>query len=365
MPGGEIRRITAWVAVVAVAVGAGHVSQALTQNDTSSDANPFSQAQNETSSDANPFSQAQNETSPLPALTNNATESLANPFSQNADADGSKICCCQVSNSSSYSAFQYQDPATAPSECCCGEPGQECPDLCASSNFTSVCGSGQVCGILLLMAALVGTLAITICITGVFLARRRRQRNATDQFLTSFSQSGRATVQQANIVRIPDEQLKDLLIKDVDMDENRGSADPQAEVDEEQGGVRQVECPICLEPVEHQVVSEFPCGHTCCRGCRDDLVHHSSRVVNASTVAILCPLCRKLAVAPSPVNESRRSRQQVILVQALVDEGQVEAETTAPPSNEQGDGPSETQDASETIPTVREDGSNDPVPRST
>ncbi len=325
--------LPAWVApLAAVALAARQMSQ--------------TRAQNETLSDANPFSQARNETSPLPAM-NNGTESLANPFADDVDGS-SKICCCQLANSSSYSAFKYQDPATAPSECCCGEPGQECPDLCASSTYTSVCGSGQVCGILLLMAALVGTLAITICITGVFLARRRRQRNSTDQFLTSFSQSGRGPVQQVNIVRIPDEQLKDLEVKDVG-------------IDEEQGALGQAECPICLETVEHQVVSEFPCGHACCRGCRDDLVRHSSRVVNASTVAILCPLCRKLAVAPSPVGGSRR-RQQVILVQSQVDEGRVDADAVSI-----NDGISATQDASAVNPTVRVDGGeqNQPVQRST
>ena len=318
-----------------------------------------------------PQSRAQNETSTALVAANNNNNNNnngtdANPFSQ--DDDGAKICCCQLSNTSSYSAFEYQDPSTAPSECCCGAPGVDCPDSCASSSFSSVCGSGQVCGILLLMAALVGTLAITICITGVFLARRRRQRHNTDQFLMSLSQSGRASVQQVNIVRIPDEQLKDLEIKDIDIEENLGSADPHGRVDEEQGGVRQAECPICLEPVEHQVVSEFPCGHTCCRGCRDDLVHHSSRIVNASTVAILCPLCRKLAVAPSPAGASRRSRQQVVLVQSVVDERRVEAEATeeALTRSDDGDGASATRDADEANPTTLEDNGQhqQTVPRS-
>jgi hypothetical protein len=337
------RRITAWVAlvaVVAVVLAAGQASQA--------------RAQNETSSDANPFSPARDESSPLPS-TNNGTESPVNPFAD--DAAGSKICCCLLASSSSYSAFAYEDPATAPPNCCCGEPGVDCPDSCASSTYSSVCGSGQVCGILLLMAALVGTLAITICITGVFLARRRRQRNSTDQFLTSLSRPGRGPV-LVNIVRIPDEQLKDLEIKDID-------------VDEEQGGLGQAECPICLETVGHQVVSEFPCGHMCCRGCRDDLVRHSSRVVNASTVAILCPLCRKMAVAPSLVGG--RGRRQVILVQSQVqadaeqaDAEQADAEQADAEQADAvsiNDGTSAAQDASETNPISRvEVGGSEPNP---
>jgi hypothetical protein len=288
-----------------------------------------------------PHSRAQNDTNA--ALDTNGTVGSSstdvNPFSQD---DGTKICCCQLANSTSYAAYQYQDPMTAPSECCCGTPGEDCPDLCESTSFSSVCGSGQVCGILLLMAALVGTLAVTICITGVFLARRRRQRNNLDQFFTAAAQAGQPAIQHVSIVRIPDEQLKDLEIKDKDMDEYRGSSDQNSSVDEEMGNLPQTECPICLEPVEHQVVSEFPCGHTCCRGCRDDLIHHSSRVVNASTVAILCPLCRKLAVAPSPARGfgSRGSRQQVIVVQSIVDERRADAEADeeALTMNENDDG---------------------------
>ena len=171
-----------------------------------------------------------------------------------------------------------------------------------------------------------------------------------------------------NIVRIPDEQLKDLEIKDID-------------VDEEQGGLGQAECPICLETVGHQVVSEFPCGHMCCRGCRDDLVRHSSRVVNASTVAILCPLCRKMAVAPSLVGG--RGRRQVILVQSQVqadaeqadaeqadaeqaDAEQADAEQADAEQADAvsiNDGTSAAQDASETNPISRvEVGGSEPNP---
>lgn len=271
---------------------------------------------------------AQNDTATTndaPMATSSPSNDTANPFDDTTS--DARICCCQLSNSTSYSAFVYQE--YAPPECCCGVPGTDCPDLCrTSSSFSSVCGSGQVCGVLLLMAALIGTLAVTICITGVFLARRRRQRAHLQQFFLAGGQAGGAgigSVQRINVVQIPDEQLKDLEIKDKELEDvslptptsHHGSS-----VDEEQGrgAMLQTECPICLEPIEHRIVSEFPCGHTCCRGCRDDLVYHSSRVVNASTVAILCPLCRKLAVAPSPAGGVARresSQQQIIVIRPV------------------------------------------------
>lgn len=297
-------------------------------------------AQNDTSTtdSANPFvaSNATEREATAGDVPLNVTEvGSANPFSPEGEDD--RICCCQINNSTQYNAYQYQE--FAPPECCCGSPGVDCPDVCGNTGFSSVCGSGQVCGVLLLMAALIGTLAVTICVTGVFLARRRRQRANVDQFFLAGGQAGQnggagGSLQRVNIVQIPDEQLKDLEIKDKDLDavatgdsgdsgEAGVSGDP---VDEERGEGReaehtvQTECPICLEPIEHRVVSEFPCGHSCCRACRDDLVHHSSRVVNASTVAILCPLCRKLAVAPSPSGVSRRGSsrgQQIIVIQTI------------------------------------------------
>lgn len=154
-----------------------------------------------------------------------------------------------------------------------------------STTFTSVCGNGQVCGILLLMSALVGTLVITICITGVFLARRRRMRNmGLEQVIQANRQNSHISRPGVRMVQIPSDQLKELYIS---------SPKTSSENDTD-------ECPICLDTVRMHVDtwSCFPCGHGCCKPCAGDLLRHSSRRVNRTTVAVLCPLCRKLAVAP-------------------------------------------------------------------
>lgn len=201
------------------------------------------------------------------------------------------ICCCPI-GAGQYRAYKYEYPP--PSAGCCCNTTDVCT-LCSESNaFGSVCGSGQVCGILLLMSALIGTLAVTICVTGVFMARRRRQRRVTlDQFVSGHVPASQANRPSVQMIEIPNDQLKEIHIKQVPENEENGEAK---------------ECPICLDtvPVHTGIWSEFPCGHGSCTLCVNDLLRHSSRRVNSNTVAVLCPLCRTLAVAEmSSDNEPR------------------------------------------------------------
>jgi hypothetical protein len=221
---------------------------------------------------------------------------------QESDSPFDLICCCPTT-SGTYQSFQYENPPPAPT-CCCNTT-DVCTQCSGQTSFSSVCGSGQICGILLLMAALIGTLALTICVTGVFLARRRRGRRVTlDQFMTGGTVSartssiGRPAVQ---MIQIPADQLKEIYIKQVAHDPEH-ARDPR-------------ECPICLDtvPVTTGIWSQFPCGHGSCTMCVNDLLRHSSRRVNERTVAVLCPLCRTLAVAPmGEDNEPQIEMQEVV-----------------------------------------------------
>ena len=207
---------------------------------------------------------------------------FSNQTASNSSSD--LICCCPVGGGL-YRAFDYEEPS--PSVSCCCNTTDVCTECSQTDSFNSVCGSGQVCGILLLMATLIGTLAVTICVTGVFLTRRRRLRNATlDQFVSgSTAVGGLQQVQRSQIVNISEDQLKELYI---------------TQVPEGSHGGEIKECPICLDsvPVENGIWSTFPCGHGSCTICVNDLLRHSSRRVNSTTAAVLCPLCRTLAVAP-------------------------------------------------------------------
>lgn len=213
------------------------------------------------------------------------------------------VCCCPV-GSGQYKSYEYVDPP--PSDSCCCDTTSVCTQCSESDSFNSVCGSGQVCGILLLMATLIGTLALTICVTGVFLARRRRQRNATlDQFVSGVMASGSPQIQRDQVINISEDQLKELYITQVPQGEHRGEIK---------------ECPICLDsvPVENGIWSTFPCGHGSCTICVNDLLRHSSRRVNSTTSAVLCPLCRTLAVAP--MDGSNEPRIQIHDVNEDIDE---------------------------------------------
>lgn len=208
---------------------------------------------------------------------------FSNQSASNDSSIDELVCCCPVGGGQ-YRSFDYEYPA--PSASCCCNSTDICTLCSQSESFNSVCGSGQVCGILLLMATLIGTLAVTICVTGVFLARRRRQRNATlDQFVSPSTTPGGQPVQRTQMLHISEDQLKELYI---------------AQVPEGEHGGEIKECPICLDsvPVENGIWSRFPCGHGSCTMCVNDLLRHSSRRVNATTAAVLCPLCRTLAVAP-------------------------------------------------------------------
>jgi hypothetical protein len=214
---------------------------------------------------------------------------------QSNDSSSDLVCCCPVGGGQ-YRPFDYEFPS--PSASCCCNTTDVCTQCSSSESFNSVCGSGQVCGILLLMATLIGTLAVTICVTGVFLARRRRQRNATlDQFVSVSTASGVQHARRSQILNISEDQLKELYIAQV----------PEGEHVEE---IK--ECPICLDsvPVENGIWSIFPCGHGSCTICVNDLLRHSSRRVNSTTCAVLCPLCRTLAVAPTGEQNEPRIRVQ-------------------------------------------------------
>jgi len=208
---------------------------------------------------------------------------------------------------------EYQQPE--PAGCCCGTVSECCPQ---ESDFGVVCGSGQVCGILLLMSALVGTLVVAVCVTGVFLARRRRRHSALDLIIQSSRAQG-AQIQRpgSQMIQIPNDQLDELYI-----------GKPKAA---EEGEAK--ECPICLDSVcvDDATWAAFPCGHGCCQPCAEDLLKHSSRQVNATTVAVLCPLCRKLAVAPKGDHTGSTGHIHVVSIEEE-HEGQ-----TSPPDAQQQD----------------------------
>lgn len=247
---------------------------------------------------------------------------------QTSNSSSDLICCCPVGGGL-YRAFDYEDPS--PSVSCCCNTTDVCTECSQSESFNSVCGSGQVCGILLLMATLIGTLAVTICVTGVFLTRRRRQRNATlDQFVSgSTAVGGLQQVQRSQIVNISEDQLKELYITQV----------PEGNI-----GGEIKECPICLDsvPVENGIWSTFPCGHGSCTICVNDLLRHSSRRVNSTTAAVLCPLCRTLAVAPMGEDnephihvqdvddDEEQQRDEEQTVDAVEDDGQNVQSTPEP-----------------------------------
>jgi len=120
------------------------------------------------------------------------------------------------------------------------------------------------------------------------------------------------------MIQISDDQLEELYI-----------GKPKAA---EEGETK--ECPICLDSVcvDDATWAAFPCGHGCCQPCAEDLLRHSSRQVNATTVAVLCPLCRKLAVAPKGVNSSVAGVHVVSIEEEQEQEGQ-----TSPRGDQQQD----------------------------
>lgn len=200
------------------------------------------------------------------------------PFINGSSSD--LICCCQGNSASNSYTLPYQSPA--PPYCCCGQQS----DCCATTTSVMglICGGGQVCGILMLMSALIGVLVLTICITGAFMARRRRLQAATGETAAAQLQTGLSSRPTLQVPYIPPDQLMLLSV--------------HKPVEEEVG--TQKECPICLDAIDVAADNwaAFPCTHGCCKPCLEDLLRHSSRRVNPSVLAVLCPLCRKVAVAP-------------------------------------------------------------------
>ena len=149
-PPRTLRRFAAMHTIVSMLFLVSHVLGAQNDTSTTDSANPFvaSNATEQQAGDVLPLN-----------VTEVGSANEANPFSPEGEDD--RICCCQINNSTQYNAYQYQEfaPGSLPPECCCGSPGVDCPDVCGNTGFSSVCGSGQVCGVLLLMAALIGTLS--------------------------------------------------------------------------------------------------------------------------------------------------------------------------------------------------------------
>lgn len=154
-----------------------------------------------------------------------------------------------------------------------------------------ICGGGQVCGILMLLSALVAVLVLSVCVTGSYFARRRRQNILALHAANTAAAGGAAPGMYrpaSQALEIPPDQLESLRV--------RAAAIPEGEDPAES----MKECPICLDTValHPDTWAVFPCTHGCCRPCLGDLMRLSSRRVNSNTLAVLCPLCRKIAVAP-------------------------------------------------------------------
>ena len=159
-----------------------------------------------------------------------------------------------------------------------------------------ICGGGHVCGILMLLSALVAVLVLFVCVTGSYFTRRRRQNilavHAANHTAGGGGGGGAMLYRPpSRSIVIPSDQLDILRVRP-------GTPTTEGEVDEESSTTK--ECPICLDTiaVHPDTWAVFPCSHGCCRPCLGDLMRLSSRRVNDTTMAILCPLCRKLAVAP-------------------------------------------------------------------
>ncbi len=188
----------------------------------------------------------------------------------------------------------YEEPYTqpAPSGCCCGSRS----DCCSSGGLVNViCGGGHVCGILMLLSALIAMLVLSVCITGTFISRRRRAAALAAAHGGTIVPQRRPSMP---VVTIPEDQIEALMVRPATA---AAAAVEGLEADAE-AGPENKECPICLDGVDvtPDRWAVFPCSHGCCRPCLNDLLRHSSRRINPTTMALLCPLCRKVAVAPRP-----------------------------------------------------------------
>ena len=156
-----------------------------------------------------------------------------------------------------------------------------------------------MCGILMLFSALIAVMMLSICMTGSFFARRRRRLQALNDVHVATPVGGgapgaRYSAANPQFLHIPDSEIEGLRVK--------AACEPQVSVSVggDEPSPTANECSICLDTVavHPDTWAVFPCSHGCCRPCVDDLVRHSSRRVNATTLAVMCPLCRKAAVAP-------------------------------------------------------------------
>jgi len=226
----------------------------------------------------------------------------------------------------------YKEPPPS-NLCCCGERSKCCPQ---GGLIKIICGGGQVCGILMLLSALIAVLVLSICMAGTFFARRRRNQLLA-MHAAGGSPSGAITssTRPADQITISEAEIPGLRVK-------YGSGCLQSTPSSEEEGGEEVgttiehdnsiistsaapgtvtasetkECPICLDTVAiyGDAWAVFPCTHGCCRTCFTDLLRHSSRRVNNNSAvwSVMCPLCRKMAVAPEgemPPLSSRRHRR--------------------------------------------------------
>lgn len=170
----------------------------------------------------------------------------------------------------------------------------------------------------MLLSALIAVLVLSICMTGTFYARRRRQ-----QLLAMHGPGGPngaiggvggggALRPGSDQITIPEEDIPGLRVKfgsgtstpitSTNITEGEESAGCTADNSTIADGTAETnECPICLDtvPLHSDTWAVFPCTHGCCRPCFTDLLRHSSRRVNNNIAwAVNCPLCRKIAVAP-------------------------------------------------------------------
>jgi hypothetical protein len=179
----------------------------------------------------------------------------------------------------------------------------------------------------MLLSALIAVLVLTVCMTGTFYARRRRQQllamhaaagggpNGAIGGVGSFRPAEQITIAEAEI---PGLRVK-YGVEEVGTATVEEGGDSDGTGDDTGGGTTK-ECPICLDTVSlhSDTWAVFPCTHGCCRPCFSDLLRHSSRRVNNSAVfAVMCPLCRKLAVAPD--GETMPSSPSAIQGTAAVD----------------------------------------------
>ena len=178
----------------------------------------------------------------------------------------------------------------------------------------------------MLLSALIAVLVLSVCMTGTFYARRRRQQllamHATGGGAPTGAVAGGNTYRPGDFISIPEADIPGLRVKygsgssttnleggsgeeaASGTDDHLENSTPTTTLDDgttAADGTGTKECPICLDTVavHSDTWAVFPCTHGCCRPCFTDLLRHSSRRVNNTMGwAVHCPLCRKVAVAP-------------------------------------------------------------------